>query len=45
MSKKQQIIRQADKNNEMDGPWKFILSHFLKEFMELCLPEIVNKID
>lgn len=43
--KKQQFAAVSRKNNEMDGPWKFILSHFLQQFMELCLPAIADKID
>lgn len=31
--------------NELDGPWKHILSSFLHQFMELCLPKIADQID
>ena len=40
--------KQTEENNqpvELDGPWKYILARLFQQFMELCVPEISDKID
>ncbi|MFI0348702.1 MAG: hypothetical protein ACH346_08090 [Chthoniobacterales bacterium] len=31
--------------HEFDDPWKYVLTHFFKYFMEFCLPELTPSID